>query len=54
MAKQQSLGHFQKDVLSTSDVCAAQTSIIIFKRLLLIDFLLLLRGEIIIFGMLIS
>ena len=27
MAKQQSLGRFQKDVLSTSDLCAVRTSI---------------------------
>ena len=52
MAKQQSLGRFQKDVLSTYDLCAARERQ--FKRLLFIDFLLLLREEIIIFGMLIS
>ena len=38
IAKQHSLGRFQKDVLSTSDLCAARTSI---KRLLFNDFLLL-------------
>ena len=51
MAKEQSLGRFQKVVLSTSDLCASKRQ---FKRVLLIDFLLFLRGEIIIFGMLIS
>ena len=51
MAKQQSLGRFQKDVLSTYDSVQRERQ---FKRLLFIDFLLLLREEIIIFGMLIS
>ena len=51
MAKQQSLGVFRKMFcLHTISVQRERQ----FKRLLFIDFLLLLREEIIIFGMLIS
>ena len=51
MAKQQSLGVFRKMFCLHPIPVLRERQ---FKRLLLIDFLLLLREEIIIFGMLIS
>ena len=51
MAKQQSLGHFRKMFCLHPISVQRERQ---FKKLLLIDFLLLLRGEITIFGMLTS